>query len=81
MANMPNVHNRQIGLRPSIELCRKVEKKFAKNSDAAGSLAYIRALEEATRDVLLSAKDYQAIAREASANEAARAKAKGVKNV
>ena len=72
MANMPNVNNRQIGLRPSIELCRKVEKKYLKAGDSGKSLAYIRALEDATRDVLLTAKDYQAIAREAKANERAR---------
>lgn len=74
MANMPNVNNRQIGLRPSIELCRKVEKKYAKPKDKGASLAYIRALEDATRDVFLTAKDYQAIANEASANELARTK-------
>ena len=79
MANMPNINNRQIGLRPSIELCRKVEKKYAKNGDKGNSLAFIRALEDATRDVLLTAKDYQEIAREAKANEIARMK--GAKNV
>ena len=74
MANMPNVNNRQIGLRPSIELCRKVEVKYAKDGDKGGSLAFIRALEDATRDVCLTVKDYQAIAREARANEIARKK-------
>lgn len=75
MANMPNVNNRQIGLRPSIELCRKVEKKYAKDGDKGTSVAYVRALEDATRDVILTVADYRAIAAEAKANEKARKEA------
>ena len=68
MANMPNVNNRMIGLRPPIELCRKVERKYLRDDDRGNSVAYIRALEDATRDVRLTTKDYSEIAAEARRN-------------
>ncbi len=78
MANMPNINNRMIGLRPSIELCRKVERKYLREDDTANSIAYIRALEDATRGVVLTTKDYEEIAAEVKRNARRR---KAVKNV
>ena len=68
MPNKPNIHNRQVGLRLGIELCRKVKVGFGKKGDRHESTAYIRALEEATRDVVLTLSDYEAIADEVRAN-------------
>lgn len=68
MPNKPNVNNRQVGLRPSIELCRKVKVGFGREDDRHESDAFIRALEEATRNVVLTVADYDAIAAEVRAN-------------
>ena len=78
MPNKPNVNNRQVGLRVSVELCRKVEVGFGRDGDTYKSEAFIRALEEATRDVALTVADYEAIAAEVRAN---RQKAKEDYNV
>lgn len=69
MPNKPNVNNRQVGLRVSVELCRKVKVGFGRDGDKHESDAFIRALEEATRDVSLTTADYDAIAAEVRANK------------
>ncbi len=68
MSNEPDIDKRQIGLRADLDLCRKVEKKYGRRDDESRSVAYIRALEDATRNVRLTADDYDAIAAEARAN-------------
>jgi len=77
MPNKPNVNNRQVGLRPTIELCRKVKVGFGREGDRHESDAFIRALEEATRDVVLTVADYDAIAAEVRANRKHRERAEG----
>ena len=69
MPHKPNINNRQVGLRVSIELCRKVKVGFGRDSDRHDSEAFIRALEEATRDVILTVADYEAVATEVRANK------------
>ena len=69
MSNMPDVTKRQVSTRVDIELCRKVEKEFSRPGDKTKSLCFIRALEEATRDILLDAEDYAQIAKEIKANQ------------
>lgn len=68
MANQPNVNKRHVTIRVNVETCRAVEKKFGRSDDSSASLAFIRALEDATRDVVLSADDYQRIADEVRSN-------------
>ena len=72
MTNMPNINKRQVSTLVDIETCRRVEKEFSRPGDTAKSLAFIRALEEATRFVELDADDYQQIADEVAANRAKR---------
>lgn len=68
MPNKPDPLNKQVGLRVSVQLCRKISVGFSKPSDRFESQAFIRALEEATRDVVLTVEDYQKIASEVQAN-------------
>lgn len=71
MSDQPDCDKRQVGLRVEIETCRKVEKKYGQPEDGrVKSLAFVRALEDATRGVKLTADDYAAIAAEARRNEA-----------
>lgn len=69
MANMGKTNKRQIAVRLELTVCRAVEKKFKKPGDASDVIAYIRALEEATRDVILNANDYKIIQHEIEENE------------
>lgn len=46
-------------------LARMVEKKFGKEGDDGKTVAYVRALEEATRGFQLTVEDYEEIAKEA----------------
>lgn len=68
MANMPNANKRHVTMRVNVETCRAVEKKFGRKGDVSASLPFIRALEDATRDVVLSPADYQLIANEVREN-------------
>ena len=52
-----------------IEICKKAERKFRTSPEDSLSVIYARALEEATRDVLLTPEDYEAIAEEMRANK------------
>lgn len=62
----PNIDKKQVSIRAERILCRCVEKKFGKpNEDKV--VAYIRALEEATRGFKLTAQDYAEIAKDAQA--------------
>lgn len=77
MPNKPSVNNRQVGLRVSVELCRKVKVGFGRDGDKHESEAFVRALEEATRDVILTVADYDAVAAEVRANKEHRKHAEG----
>lgn len=57
MANTPDINKKQVGLRLDLELCQKVEKHFTRDGDKNAALAYVRALEEATRKVKLDLHD------------------------
>ncbi len=69
MANMGKTTKRQVAVRLYLSLCRAVEKKFRRDGDTSGVVAYIRALEASTRDVALTASDYKLIATAIDANE------------
>ena len=69
MANMGKTTKRQVAIRLDIDLCVAVEKKYSQPHDRNMVTAYIRALEDATRDVVLSSHDYKLIAAEVRANE------------
>lgn len=72
MANMGKTSKRQVAIRLDLHLCRAVEKKFKRENDISDAVAYIRAIEAATRDVLLTADDYKIIADQMAKNEAKR---------
>ena len=64
---------RVVCMRLELQLCKAIERKYGKPSDGnKRSLAYIRAIEDATRDVILTADDYREIAAEMERNQAAR---------
>lgn len=65
----PATDARVIGATVKIEVCVKIERKFRQKSSDSLSLIYSRALEEASRDVELTAADYDAIAAETRRNE------------
>lgn len=69
MANMGKTTKRQVAIRLDLHLCRAVEKKFRRDDDKSDVVAYIRALEDSTRDVALTASDYKIIAKQIEANE------------
>lgn len=69
MANMGKTTKRQVAIRLDLHLCRAVEKKFHRADDTSDVVAYIRALEDSTRDVVLTANDYKVIAKQIEANE------------
>jgi len=68
MANEGKVSKRVVAVRAEIELCKKVEAKYARPEDKDRTVAYIRALEDATRDVMLTVEQYEEIAKEAKEN-------------
>lgn len=55
-----------------IETCKKCERKFRKRKDDSLSVIYARALEDATRDVMLTPSDYEEIDAEMRRNKKAR---------
>lgn len=69
MPKSPDCEKRRIYPRVPVDVCRKVEKEFGRAGDADKVICFVRALEEATRDVVLDADDYQMIADEVRANE------------
>ena len=68
MSSEGNIDKRQVGIRLDLDVCRKVEKKYAQPEDDNKAVSFIRALEDATRNVRLTAEDYEIIAAEAKAN-------------
>ena len=83
MANEIALDKRRYCLRLHIETIKKAEARFGFPTDDGASPALIRAIEEATRDVQLTAKDYADIDAEVQANNvkriAKRNKEKGLK--
>ena len=75
MSNQPDCDKRQVGLRVDLDTCRKVERKYRQPEDGNNkSLAFIRALEDATRGIRLTPEDYDIIAAESHRNREKRAK-------
>lgn len=72
MANMGKITKKQVAIRLDLHLCKAVEKKFSRAEDKSDVVAYIRAIEESTRDVLLDDKDYEEIAEQIRRNAAKR---------
>lgn len=68
MANEIAVNKKRIRMNVPLVLARKVEKTFGKANDKALSSAYIRALEEVTRKIILTKADYDAIGKQVDAN-------------
>lgn len=69
MANMGKVTKAKINLRIDLHLCRAVEKKYSQQTDNNKAISYVRALEDATRNVVLDADDYRMILAEITSNE------------
>ena len=68
MANRPDIHKRKTQLRISIELLRKIALLAQRHGrDEFAELVSI--LEEGTRDVVLSSRDYEIIKQEVKHNE------------
>lgn len=63
---------RVIGSTVKIEVCKKVEKKYRLSPDDSLSTIYARALEDASREVILTKKDYAEIEAEMDANRTKR---------
>lgn len=72
MSNEGDLDKRKVNIRIRIETCEKVSKKYGLPEDVGDSSAFVRALEDATRDVALSPEDYEAITAEVRANFAKR---------
>lgn len=70
--NEGKTSKRLVCVRLELTLCKAIERKYAKEGDENKSVAYIRALEDATRKVILTAEDYRQIAEEVERNEKAR---------
>ena len=68
MANEIAVNKKRVRMNVPLVLARKVEKTFGKTGDKALSSAYIRALEEVTREIILTKADYDAIGKQVNAN-------------
>lgn len=79
MSNMGKTTKRLVAMRLDLHLCHAVERKYRLADDTDKATCYVRALEDATRNVKLTAADYVSIAAEIRENEAKRRKAKGGK--
>lgn len=62
MSNMPDVNNIQRAIRVNREIDAKVLRKFRLDEHMTVKDAYILALQYATRDIELTAEDYEKIA-------------------
>lgn len=69
MPNAPDINKRHVGLRIELETCYMVEKKYGRPGDTSRATAFIRALEDSVKGVVLDAADYDAITLETKANE------------
>lgn len=72
MGNEGKLDKRQVGLRIPLEICHKVQKGYSLPTDADATSAFIRALDEATKDIELTSADMDIIKAEIAANEAKR---------
>lgn len=72
MPNKPDINKTQVGLRVPLELSAAVLRGFSRKGDKADSTAFIRALEEATRNITLTADDLIEIGKKAKQNAAKR---------
>ena len=68
MSNRPDVHKRKLQLRVSIELIQKI-RLLAKHHGRSENAELVSILEEGTRNVVLSSKDYDLITQEVKRNE------------
>ena len=76
---MPNelaLDKRRVRLNVPLELARKVEKAFRLSSDNFEMVSYIRALEEACKNVVLTRKDYACIGVQVEQNRVKRMNAR-----
>lgn len=71
--NEKAIDARVVGSTIKIETAKKVMRKFLRPGEKSQSLAIARALEDATRDVVLTEQDYIDIAKEMERNRKARA--------
>lgn len=63
-----DVRKKRQSLNVPLELARKIEKFFRKPKDTGVANAYIRALEEVSRDMTLTKADYRFIGEQVEAN-------------
>jgi hypothetical protein len=71
MANETDIDRCVIGATIDVDIAVRVMKKYQREGESK-SVAYARAIEDAVRDVALTAEDYQQIADIVKANAAAR---------
>lgn len=71
--NEKAIDARVVGSTIKIETAKKVMRKFLRPGEKSQSLAIARALEDATRDVVLTEQGYIDIAKEMERNRKARA--------
>ena len=72
--NERRVDRRFIGATIDILICKKVERKYRQSEKDSLSVIYGRALEDATRKVVLTKEDYRDIEDEIAANRLQRKK-------
>lgn len=68
MSDEGDLDKRKVNIRIRIETCEKVLKKYKLPDDDGDARAFVRALEDATRNVSLTPADYEAITAEVRAN-------------
>lgn len=70
MGSEGKTSKRQVGLRVPLEICRAVEKKFYRPEDGdQDGPAFVRALDFATQDIVLTQADRAIIQKEIDANK------------
>lgn len=77
MANMGKTTKRLMTFRLDLHICKAVERKYRLATDTDRTTCYVRALEDATRNVALTPEDYIEIAHEIRENEQRRKAMKG----
>lgn len=68
MSNEGDLNKRAMALRVPLKICRQITKKFSIASDRGNAPAFIRALEQAAKDIELTQEDWDAIKKEMAHN-------------
>ena len=68
MSGELDIGKRVVSVNVPVEVCVKVEQAFTREGDKGRGVAFVRALEEATRDIVLTVENARAVADEIDAN-------------